>query len=230
MVDCKVKKVDYFTIYNYTSMGDFKISVQSLLYWTKLFNLQNPFTGLQYNPHSSLWQLPNVLVNPVFRIKHLHCWAVWLLGSLQWKLLQLWLWLHFRIAVELLYRYQTEGEEFLKRIVALDDTRFWALIEAIVTIEEAPLKWPEGSDSSTVKVFYPEYRICQKFGSWHKEEWGLYWRPVKEFCKINNFFQYKKDCAELLKSPSYVSTVLYTNLSSFASEPFSTIHFTMSSI
>ena len=41
-------------------------------------------------------------------------------------------------------------------------------------------------------------------GSCHKEEWGLYWRPVKTFCKINNFVHYNKDCAELLKSPSYV--------------------------
>ena len=29
---------------------------------------------------------------------------------------------HQRIAEELLHRYQTEGEEFLKRIVALDET------------------------------------------------------------------------------------------------------------
>ena len=28
-------------------------------------------------------------------------------------------------------------------------------------------------------------------------------RPVKGFCKINNFVQCNKDCAELLKSPSY---------------------------
>ena len=53
----------------YIYEDDFKSSAQSLLYWTKLFIIQNSFTGLQYNPHSSLWQLPNVLVNPVFRIK-----------------------------------------------------------------------------------------------------------------------------------------------------------------
>ena len=117
--------------------GDFKRSAQSLLYWRKLFILQNPLTGLQYNPHSSLWQLPNVLANPVFRIKYLHCWAVWSLGSLQWKLLELWLWLHFRLAEKLLHRYQTEGEEFLKRTVVLDDTRFWAWTEVTVTAEEA---------------------------------------------------------------------------------------------
>jgi hypothetical protein len=56
-----------------------------------------------------------------------------------------------RIAEELLKRYQTVG-------------RSPPHFDSFPKLKMLPLKCPEWSDSSTVKVFYPEYRICQNVG------------------------------------------------------------------
>jgi len=66
--------------------------------------------------------------------------------------------------------------------------------------------WSDPSDQTAQqwRCFILNTGSGKTLGSCHKEEWGLYWMPVEGFCKINNSVQYNKDCAELLKSPSYV--------------------------
>ena len=70
--------------------------------------------------------------------------------------------------------------------------------------------WSDPSDQTAQqwRCFIRNTGFAKTLGSWHKEEWGLYWKPVKGFCKINNFVQYSKDCAQLLKSPSFENVPL----------------------
>ena len=103
-----------------------------------------------------------------------------------------------RIAEELLHRYQTQGEEF---------TKFW-LVSQIE--ENTPRKtfcynwrsfhWSDPSDQTAQqwRCYIRNKGFTKILGSCHKEEWGLYWRPVKGFCKMNNCVQYNKS-SELLK-------------------------------